>query len=101
MVTERTREFGIRMALGASTAEAMSLAIRPGMIWVLAGALAGSAAAFVLARFLKGYIYGIGTADPITLAIVGACLLFATLLASMIPASRILRLNPADTLRSE
>jgi putative ABC transport system permease protein len=54
-----------------------------------------------LEQFLQSYLYGIHATDPVTLAVVAAGLLLATLIASVIPASRILRLNPADTLRSE
>jgi predicted permease len=101
LVAERTRELGIRMALGSTTAQAIRTALRPGLIWVLAGAIGGSAASLALERFLKSYIYGIRATDPLTLAAVAAGLLLATLIASLIPASKILRLNPADTLRSE
>ncbi len=101
LVAERTRELGIRLALGSTVAQAIGTALRPGLTWVLAGAIAGSAASLALEQFLKNYIYGIRATDPITLATVAAGLLIATLIASLIPASRILRLNPADTLRSE
>lgn len=101
LVAERTRELGIRMALGSTTAQAIQTALRPGLIWVLAGAIGGSAASLGLERFLQSYIYGIRATDPVTLTAVGAGLLAATLIASLIPASKILRLNPADTLRSE
>lgn len=101
LVSERTRELGIRMALGASAGDAVRVALRPGLLWVLAGAVMGGAAAMALERFLKSYLYGIGASDPVTLGLVGAGLLMATLIASMIPASRIVRLNPADTLRAE
>jgi ABC-type lipoprotein release transport system permease subunit len=68
---------------------------------VLGGVAVGSAAAFGLERFLNSYLYGVQPGDPMTLAAVGFGLLVATALASLIPASRIARLNPADTLRSE
>jgi predicted permease len=101
LVAERTRELGIRMALGSTTAQAIHTALRPGLIWVLAGAILGSVASFGLQRFLQSYIYGVRATDPVTLAVVAAGLLVATLIASLIPASRILRLSPADTLRAE
>ena len=62
---------------------------------------AGSAVALMLERFLKSFIWGVRSSDPVTLAGVGAGLLVATAVASMIPAARIVRLNPADTLRAE
>jgi predicted permease len=101
LVTERTKELGIRMALGSGVGRAIEVALRPGLIWVLGGVVAGAAVALGFERFLKSYLYGVQPGDPITLAAVGIGLLLATALASLIPASRIARLNPADTLRSE
>jgi predicted permease len=101
LVTERTKELGIRMALGSGIGKAIGIALRPGLLWVLGGVAVGSAAALGFERFLKSYLWGVQPGDPLTLAGVGIGLLAATALASMIPASRIARLNPADTLRSE
>ncbi|HVO98942.1 MAG TPA: ABC transporter permease [Bryobacteraceae bacterium] len=101
VVTERTRELGIRMALGSTLGGAIEVALRPGLIWVLAGVATGAAAAFGLERFLKSFLWGVQPGDPVSLIGVGLGLLFATALASLIPAARIARLNPADTLRSE
>jgi predicted permease len=101
LVTERTKELGIRMALGSGVGRAIQVALRPGLIWVLCGVAVGTAAALGFERFLKSFLWGVQPGDPLTLAGVGIGLLLATALASMIPASRIARLNPADTLRSE
>jgi predicted permease len=101
LVTERTKELGIRMALGSGVGRAIEVALRPGLIWVMGGVAAGTAAAFGFERFLKSFLYGVQPGDPVTLFGVGLGLLLATALASLIPASRIARLNPADTLRSE
>jgi predicted permease len=101
LVTERTRELGIRMALGSGVSQAIQVALRPGLLWVLCGVAVGTAAALGLERFLKSFLWGVQPGDPITLIGVGLGLLLATALASLIPASRIARLNPADTLRSE
>jgi predicted permease len=101
LVTERTKELGIRMALGSGVGRAIEVALRPGLIWVLCGVVVGTAAAFGLERFLKSFLWGVQPGDPLTLVGVGLGLLLATTLASLIPASRIARLNPADTLRSE
>ena len=101
LVTERTKELGIRMALGSGISRAIQVALRPGLIWVLCGVALGTAAALGFERFLKSFLWGVRPGDPVTLAGVGFGLLVATALASLIPASRIARLNPADTLRSE
>jgi predicted permease len=101
LVTERTKELGIRMALGSGVGKAVEVALRPGLLWVLGGVAVGSAAALGFERFLKSYLWGVQPGDPLTLVGVGIGLLAATALASLIPASRIARLNPADTLRSE
>lgn len=101
LVTERTKELGIRMALGSGVGRAIQVALRPGLIWVLSGVVVGTAASFGFERFLKSFLWGVRPGDPLTLAGVGLGLLLATALASLIPASRIARLNPADTLRSE
>ncbi len=101
LVTERTKELGIRMALGSGVGRAIGVALRPGLIWVLCGVSAGAAAALGFERFLKSFLWGVQPGDPVTLVGVGLGLLAATALASLIPASRIARLNPADTLRSE
>jgi predicted permease len=101
VVTERTKELGIRMALGSGVGRAIQVALRPGLIWVVCGVAVGAAAALGFERFLKSFLWGVQPGDPITLLGVGLGLLLATALASLIPASRIARLNPADTLRSE
>jgi predicted permease len=101
LVTERTKELGIRMALGSGVGRAIGVALRPGLVWVLCGLAVGAAAALGFERFLKSFLWGVQPGDPITLIGVGLGLLLATALASLIPASRIARLNPADTLRSE
>ena len=101
LVAERTKELGIRLALGSSTSEAVWTALRPGLMWVLGGVAIGSAASFALERLLKSFLWGVQPGDPVTLAAVGIGLLAATSLASLIPCGRIVHLNPADTLRTE
>ncbi len=101
LVSERTKELGIRMALGSTAAGAVGIALRPALKWVLAGVVAGSAASFGLERFLRSFLWGVQPGDPATLVAVAGGLLVATAIASLAPASRIVRLNPADTLRSE
>jgi predicted permease len=101
VVTGRTRELGIRMALGSTIGQAIGVALRPGLLWVITGIAVGAAGAFGLERFLKSFLWGVQPGDPLTLVAVGLGMVIATALASLIPASRIARLNPSDTLRSE
>ncbi len=101
LVAERTKELGIRMALGSTTGGAVAIALKPALRWVLAGVIVGGAASFGLERFLKSFLWGVQPADPITIFVVAGGLLLATVIASLAPASRIVRLNPAETLRAE
>lgn len=101
LVAERTRELGIRLALGSTAGKAVWTALRPGLLWVSGGVLVGTGVALGLERMLRSFTFGVQAADPVTLAGVGAGLILATLLASFFPAARIVRLNPADTLRAE
>jgi ABC-type lipoprotein release transport system permease subunit len=89
------------MALGSSRSEAVWITLRPALLWVVMGIVVGSAAAIALGRFLRSFLWGVEGSDAITIAGVAAGMLLATMLASWIPAAKIVRLNPADTLRSE
>jgi predicted permease len=101
LVAERTRELGLRMALGSSVSAAVQTALRPGLVWVAAGAILGGAAALLVEKLVKSYLWGVTASDPTTLVFVAVGLLAAASLASLMPALRITRLNPADTLRAE
>lgn len=101
LASERTKELGIRLALGSSASAAVSIALRPALTWVIGGIVLGAAASIAVERFLKSFLYGVQPGDPATMVAVAGGLLLAAAIASLIPALRILRLNPADTLRSE
>jgi len=101
IVAERTREMGIRLALGASPSRLMTMVLRQALNLALAGGAAGLAAALVLAPLLASQLYGVGTADAVTIAVVSAVLLAVALLASWLPARRVLRVDPIATLRAD
>ncbi len=100
-VAERTRELGIRLALGASLSQAMRAVALPGIALALAGIAAGSILAVFASRVLQHLIWGVRAGDPLTFVAAGAGLLAVAAAASFIPALRVTRLNPADTLRHE
>jgi ABC-type antimicrobial peptide transport system permease subunit len=100
-VTERTREIGIRIALGATVAHAMSSVALPGIVLAAIGIAAGLAASFVAVRALRSFVWGVSATDPLTFAAVGAILFAVAATASVLPTLRILRLDPATTLREE
>jgi len=100
-VARRTREIGIRMALGADRRDVLRLIIRQGAVVVLTGALVGAALAALAASVLGGLLYGVGSADPIAWAGAAAVFLIAATLAHLLPARRAMRVDPAVTLRSE
>ena len=100
-VVERTRELGIRLALGSSVTRAIRDAALPGLSLALAGVAVGSAIAAVSVRVLQHLLWGITATDPLTFTSVALGLVLVAGCASLIPALRITRLNPADTLRDE
>jgi predicted permease len=100
-ITQRRHELGIRMALGATARQTILGVMRPGLLLALSGAVVGLALSVVLVRFLKSMLWGVRSTDPATFAAMAAVLLVVAALASLAPALRILRMDPAATLRSE
>ncbi len=100
-VVERTRELGIRMAMGATPAQAVRSVAKPGFVLGLAGVSLGLLLAQPSARLLRGLVWIAGSSDWTIFLVVATILLAAAVLASFLPALRIVRLNPAITLRHE
>ena len=124
-VARRTREIGIRMALGAQIADVMRLVLRQGLVLVAVGCVIGITAALATGRFLRAYdfglsstdftyllvhygqpdlrVYGFGVspADPVTFIVVGLLLAVVALLACWLPVRRATRVNPMEALRYE
>jgi putative ABC transport system permease protein len=101
IVRGRTREIGIRRALGAQTSDVLRLVIAEGMSPVLVGIAAGTIAALASARVMRTLVFGVSASDPATLAAVGATLALVSLIASLVPAYRASRLDPVKSLRAE
>jgi predicted permease len=99
-IAERTREIGIRMALGSTTSHAMRTVAMPGIALTVAGLMAGVVLAYGSTRFITSLLWGVEPADPATYAIVTALLLLVSIVSSVLPALRLLRLDPATTLRA-
>jgi putative ABC transport system permease protein len=100
-VTQRTREIGIRMALGANSPRVMRDVIRDGSRLIVPGIVAGLVAAFALTRLLGSLLYGIEPTDPLTYATVSLVLVIVGLFASWLPARRAMRVDPMIALRYE
>jgi putative ABC transport system permease protein len=100
-IGQRTREIGIRMALGARRSEVVRMILRQGMRLILAGVVIGMVCALGFTRLLSGLVYGVGAMDPLVFAIVPLVLVLAALLASYLPAQRATRIDPVNALRSE
>ena len=100
-VSRRTREIGIRMALGADAIDVRRMVVKQGMVLAATGIGIGLALALALTRFTSSFLYGISASDPITYAGIAALLAVVAFIASYIPARRATRVDPMSALRYE
>jgi putative ABC transport system permease protein len=101
LVGQRTKEIGIRMALGAQRATVLKLVLRRGVTMVVIGVAAGVLGALGLTRYLEGMLYGITALDGATYAVAAAAFAAVALFASYMPALRATRVDPLVALRYE
>jgi putative ABC transport system permease protein len=100
-VTQRTREIGVRIALGAQWRDVLKLILRSGMFLVTIGLTIGLAGALALTRLMTALLFEVSPTDPITFGAVALCVIVATLLACYIPARRAIKVDPLVALRYE
>jgi len=100
-VTQRTPEFGVRMALGARTGQMLRHIVTRGQVVALKGIVVGTIGGVVASRMLGTLLYGVGPADPLTFIVVGVIVCGVAFLACVLPARRAARVDPVVALRSE
>jgi ABC-type antimicrobial peptide transport system permease subunit len=100
-VSQRAHEIGIRLALGARSADVQRLVIKEGVILTLVGLMVGAAAAVALSGVLRRQLYEVSPADPVTYVGIGALLVVVAIAASWVPAWRASRVEPVRALRGE
>jgi len=101
LVTQRTRELGIRMALGCTMESAMLEVSRAGMAATGVGLAGGLLLSSLAVNLLRSQLFGVALYDPLTLCVVSALLALVALLAAILPAFRIAKIDPATTLRAQ
>jgi predicted permease len=101
IVSQRTREIGVRMALGASAGSVRGMVVRHGVVLSLGGVALGLGAAALLSRVMASLLYGVEAVDPLTYATVGASLVAVATLASWLPALRAAGVDPSKALRAD
>jgi putative ABC transport system permease protein len=101
LVSQRTREIGIRLALGATANDVLRLIVGRGVGLAVAGAAIGVASAFWLTRTMQSLVFAVSTTDPITFAAVPALPVLVALLACFVPARRAMQVDPVRALRAD
>jgi predicted permease len=101
IVSQRRREIGVRIALGADAATVSAMVLRLAVALAVLGVALGLGAAYALTRLMTGLLYGVSAVDPVTFATVALCLSAAVVLASYLPARRASRVDPLEALRLE
>lgn len=101
LVSQRRREIGVRLALGAGTGRVLGMVVRRGLGLAVAGVAIGLPAALGFAHFIRGVLYGVEPGDPLSFALVAASLVLVALAASYLPARRAAHVDPAIALRNE
>src|SRR5262249_35834095 len=100
-VAQRSRELGVRVALGASAREVSGLVLGQGARLAVIGVAIGLGAAVALTRLMHDMLFEVSATDPITFTVIPVLLIAVALLASWMPARRAMRVNPIEALRSE
>jgi ABC-type antimicrobial peptide transport system permease subunit len=101
VVAERTREIGVRMALGAQRRDVLKLIVGQGIVLAVIGIVVGLALAFTVTRLLASQLYGLSATDPVTFIGVSIFLLSVSFIACYLPARRATRIDPLAALRHE
>jgi putative ABC transport system permease protein len=101
LVSRRTREIGIRLAIGAGRAEVVRLVLRSGMLLAFVGVIAGLMVAFLVTPFMSALLHDVDPADPLTFTTVGLTLSLVAVIASLVPAWRATRVDPVIALKAE